>query len=171
MAMVVSRIVSGIPCAICGRLLTNPESRKRGIGPDCYAKALTLQAERVGEQDKCDLPWDDEAEDVTCRRDEDNPYSLHFNIPMYDWETKRSGYEWGYLGTGPSAFALNILLHFGVPREAALLGGRYHDFKAAFVAALPKEGGTIPGSAIRAWIRANIPPHTAPITQMSFFTE
>lgn len=88
-----------------------------------------------------------------------------------------TGFEWGYSGSGPSDLALNILHLFLPPhahtadcwdeegllcnlnvkcydgecsREAWAL---HHEFKSRFIAALPKEGGTIRGDEIRAWLK------------------
>jgi hypothetical protein len=75
------------------------------------------------------------------------------------------GYEWGYGGSGPADFALNIL-HRCLPPgcdgeepvplyrgQCSLIAWQLHqDFKRDFVARLPEEGGLIAGEAIDRWI-------------------
>lgn len=52
------------------------------------------------------------------------------------------GFSWGYCGSGPADFALNILSNF-IGQEEAERDGLYQRFKERFVATLPKEGGVI----------------------------
>lgn len=33
-------VENAVPCERCGRLLTDPESIKRGIGPECLLKGI-----------------------------------------------------------------------------------------------------------------------------------
>ncbi|MDI6872650.1 MAG: hypothetical protein QME79_15120, partial [Bacillota bacterium] len=60
-----------------------------------------------------------------------------------------TGMEWGYGGSGPADFALNILALF-VSREKAM--ALHQEFKWAFVARLPEQGGTIRRADILAWL-------------------
>lgn len=141
-------------CARCRRPLTAEQSLNRHLGPVCYGKSALDLAKESNGTDAFDLAWDAATGDVVCRRDEVTGL-LHFNIGLLDNTVKQGGFEWGYEGTGPAMFALNILLWFGVPLAEAQRGGNYQNFKREFVARLPKEGGTIPGPAIRAWIAEN----------------
>ena len=64
------------------------------------------------------------------------------------------GFEFGYGGSGPSQTALAILLHHcmqtGVPLHQA---EKYHaDFKWAFIAPMPHEGGEITSDLISVWL-------------------
>lgn len=60
-----------------------------------------------------------------------------------------TGLEFGYGGSGPADTALNILSLILPPREA----WRFHQrFKAQYVAAIPREGGTLHLSEVRGWI-------------------
>lgn len=92
----------------------------------------------------CDLPFDG---DVICRRDPDG--SKHFNIEQSIVLHSPTGMEWGYGGSGPADFALNILALFTDATTAELL---HQAFKWKFVAGLPEEGGTIKGEDIRLFI-------------------
>lgn len=114
----------------------------------------------------CDLPWDPEARDITVRRGPDD--RLHFNIGQAHVWHSPTGFEWGYHGSGPADFALNILALFIAPSPNPYENDRLPDrtsinadavrlhqaFKAQYVAQLPREGGTIRGADIEAWIKA-----------------
>ena len=75
----------------------------------------------------------------------------------------RTGFAWGYGGSGPADLALSILADFlgERPTPQQVREGRcrcwrlHQDFKWAFVAALDQAAGwTIHGSQIEAWMRA-----------------
>lgn len=149
-------------CRRCGRALSDKESRRRGLGPVCATKAVADLASVSGGKDVLDVTWEPATGDVVCWRNPQDEYEIHVNVPMLDTTWKNSAFEFGYGGTGPAAFALNILLWYGVKKEEALYHGRVHDFKFQYVATLPREGGTIPGAAIRAWIAAHITPVPRP---------
>jgi hypothetical protein len=88
-------------------------------------------------------------EDVTCSRDESG---IRTNVPQRIVFHSPSGFEWGYGGSGPSDFALNILSIFLGSEEA----WRHHqDFKWKFIANMPVEGGTISRLDILKWIEEN----------------
>lgn len=96
---------------------------------------------------------------------------LHFNIPRRHVDHSPSGWEWGYGGSGPADLALNILACFEdclVPvephlREVLWDGTSVHpevwrlhqSFKRQFIQTMPREGGTIGGDTIRAFIAMN----------------
>ena len=89
-------------------------------------------------------------EDIVCSRDEDG---VHTNVPRRIIDHSPDWFEWGYGGSGPADFALNILSIF-VGQDVAW---RYHqDFKWAFVAPLLQKGGTIKLEDIRKWIAENM---------------
>lgn len=144
-------------CRVCNRPLSDPESVRLGIGPVCRALTRVWEhAEDDGHQ-TIDLPWDPAAGDIVCRRDRvpagwPQPLGgpLHFNIPQLIKLHSPTGFEWGYGGSGPADFALNILYWFTQDRE---FSERAHqDFKWSFISRMPDEGGTIPGHVIRSWI-------------------
>jgi hypothetical protein len=75
--------------------------------------------------------------DVVCSRGKDG---IQTNVPRRITRHSPDGFEWGYGGSGPADFALNILSVFIGQRLAYL----YHqDFKWKFIAGMPHEGGTI----------------------------
>ena len=115
--------------------------------------------------DTARLFWDPETMDIRCERREGG---THFNIAQRVRHHSPTGMEWGYAGSGPADFALNILDRF-IPAGADgwegvrcwdtnVVSGTtwtlHQEFKFAFVAALPYEGGMIEGARIRAWIAA-----------------
>lgn len=95
--------------------------------------------------ERATLPWNG---DVVCQRTGD--FGCRFNIPQAIVLHSPTGMEWGYGGSGPADLALNILYWFTEDREFA--ERHYQDFKWEHIATLPREGGTIPGATVRAWI-------------------
>ncbi len=115
--------------------------------------------------DKADLPWDPAMMDIRCERNDDG---AHFNIAQHVRHHSPTGMGWGYAGSGPADFALNILDRFlpvgadgweGIQcwdknMVSRMVWSLHQEFKFAFVASLPYAGGVIGGGQIRAWIAA-----------------
>lgn len=87
-------------------------------------------------------------DDIIMSRDPDG--SPVVNIEQALKLHSPNGFEWGYGGSGPADFALNILLRYTTKEIAYEL---HQDFKWKFVGALPREGGIIRGSVIRDWLK------------------
>jgi len=136
---------SGI-CRVCRRRLKNPVSVELGIGPVCRAKGILKEDNRQGEL-FMELAIPDFG-DVICGRNDDGMFT---NVPRRIIRHSPDGFEYGYGGSGPADFALNILSVF-IGEEAAQEGGLYQTFKFDFIAPLPEEGGIIPRKAIMDWI-------------------
>jgi hypothetical protein len=128
----------------------------------------------VSSVDRYDLPFDETTGDVVCLRDQGSG-RLHFNITRTRVHHSPTGWEWGYEGSGPADFALNIVDAFVDSRyltgkdiaDADDLDGKkgielwdgtrvprivwrtYQLVKRQFLAKLPYEGGTIPGETLR----------------------
>ena len=166
-----------VRCTICGKPLTDEVSRKRGIGPDCWAKLEDgSRRGRAHYGQHHDLDWDMERRDVICRRDDDQ--SMHFNLPLRHVHHSPSGWEWGYEGSGPSDFAHNIIAAFEdefwevTPSERVMVWDgslvhpgvwvHYQAYKRQVVAGIPREGGVLTGDSIREWIRRNVPATAGP---------
>jgi hypothetical protein len=96
---------------------------------------------------------DDFNGDVVCYRDEDG--SAVSNVPRRITKHSPDGFEWGYGGSGPADFALNILSVF-IGEKLARKNGLYQNFKWKFVSTLPGEGGIIKHDDIREWLRVNM---------------
>jgi len=132
-------------CCVCKRRLTNPLSVKLGIGPICRANEKDSLQEvfefmKVSKIEN----WN---EDIVCTRDDSG---IHTNVPCRITNHSPDGFEWGYGGSGPADFALNILSIFLGQEEA----WKYHqDFKWEFIASMPHEGGTIKCEDILKWIK------------------
>jgi hypothetical protein len=104
----------------------------------------------------CSLLFNEQTKDITCRRDPDD--ILHFNIQQQWIHHSPDGFEWGYGGSGPADFALNILRVHGLPWSLAWK--LHHKFKFEFLDAgrpyLKVIGGTIKAEHIRMWIEAEL---------------
>jgi len=171
----------GFSCARCNRVLTNPESVKIGLGPVCVRK-MKRNDEGHDEDGStiADIPFDFETWDVVCKRvpngrtaiDGQPLYRVSTNINQAVVWHSPTGFEWGYGGSGPADFALNILHWFVPPKKGgkahdfpvevskgsvtSAFASRYHqDFKR-YVAAIPHEGGIIKGDLIKAYIKEKI---------------
>jgi hypothetical protein len=87
-------------------------------------------------------------DDIICKR---TASGIETNVPRRIIEHSPTGMEWGYGGSGPADFALNILSIF-IGEDAARYNGLYQLFKQEFVSPLPQAGGTIPRQAIEKWL-------------------
>ena len=87
--------------------------------------------------------------DIVCRHGADGKAVVEGIRQAWVWHSP-TGFEWGYGGSGPADLSLNILLAATGDRDFA--ASHHQAFKWRFVAALPREGGTIRGSAIVEWI-------------------
>jgi len=132
-------------CRVCNRKLKNGTSVELGMGPICRRKRI-IENEKQG-----DLFMEEaipDFGDVVCSRDENG---IHTNVPRRITHHSPDGFEWGYCGSGPSDFALNILSVY-IGEKEAKSGGLYQDFKFEFVAKLPKKGGTIRRDDVFKWL-------------------
>lgn len=134
-------------CSRCRRALKDPASVQRGFGPICWAKN---QAEKDKDQTQEELPLLSFEGDIVCKR---TPNGIQTNVPHQYTLHSPDGFEWGYGGSGPADFALNILLLFTDKQNALRL---YQDFKWQFVSSLPYEGGIIKGEDIRKWLELKL---------------
>lgn len=132
-------------CGKCHRGLKDPASVQRGYGPICWGKVQADRAREEAQQDQL-LPGFDG--DVICRRAGGR---IDTNIPRVITRHSPDGFEWGYGGSGPADFALNILAAF-VGAERAQRDGLYQQFKRDFIATMPREGGVIRREDILAWL-------------------
>jgi hypothetical protein len=97
--------VSSNICRICKRRLTDSTSVSLGIGPVCRAKDIFDS--KQGELFMFEaIP---NFGDVTCSRDCEG---IHTNVPHRIKRHSPTGLAWGYGGSGPADFALNILSVF-----------------------------------------------------------
>jgi hypothetical protein len=134
-------------CSICKRLLKDPESVKRGIGPICYGRIRAEMEEQKNEQQEQFLPFKG---DIICKRTNSGP---QVNIPHRIVKHSPDGFEWGYGGSGPADLALSILAAY-IGREAAEKDGLYQEFKWEFIAPMPHSGGVIKKEDVVMWLTA-----------------
>lgn len=132
-------------CSICKKTITDPESIRRGIGPDCWAKMQWEAEQRDRENEVLYIGFNDEL------RVGFTPQGKRYTtIPHLVVKHSPTGFAWGYGGSGPADLAFNTLLAFGEPIPSCYR--LYQAFKEEIIAAIPKEGGTISGDTIRHWI-------------------
>jgi len=107
--------------------------------------------------------------DVVCTRDVTG--ALACSVPRRHRHHSPGGFEIGYGGSGPADLALNVLAA-ALPLRAGQEGVRLWDgtrvsnaawdlhqaFADAFLAPLPRAGGTIAGAVVEAWIVAKQAP-------------
>lgn len=112
-------------------------------------------------------PLLDETMPIVCSRDKRGDTIVTGVAQNAVWHSP-TGFEWGYAGSGPADFALNILHTYFCHRrfvgessnlyrgqaftEVCLL---HQHFKSQIVAALPTEGGTIAWTTVQQWVREN----------------
>lgn len=165
---------SSFTCLCCGRDLTVAASIQRGLGPICFGRESAIADELANEGgNHVDLPFDPARMDILCERREDG---LHFNIFQVFTHHSPLGFEWGFGGSGPADFALNIVAlftnHLNEPRTVKLWDGKkvsslawnlHQRFKFKFIATLPDEGGVIKGETVRSWIEEEIAASKLPL--------
>ena len=152
-------------CSICGRPLKDPESVKRGIGPECLAKlqAKIEQATKSGqaippqywEITPADLPTGPDTKLYRGSRisgiaqvyvDEAGGASHPLGHVVYHSPT---GMDWGYSGSGPSDLARSILTDCSGIRVADML---YQRFKAEVVVKLAEKHWMFTETFVRRWL-------------------
>lgn len=159
-------------CGMCGRTLTNPDSKARGIGPVCNGK------HRAGESTVQDIDFSDGhiaadiTEGVILERHGAQAFT---NVPHLVVQHSPDGFEFGYGGSGPADLALNIaevilqrLGYQGARQDCydgdcfVLAWHIHQDLKWRFIGPVPQEtGATIPYADLLAFVTANLPTATA----------
>ena len=89
--------------------------------------------------------------DVVCKRDA-RGIAIVTGVRHDLVDLSPTGFEWGYLGAGPSDLALNILMHATGERDFAYRHCR--QFRDEVVAWIPHAGGTLSAAKILAWVEA-----------------
>ena len=160
--------VSATRCQRCGRVLTDPTSVQRGIGPVCAALE-NAENERSHEQNFDDhyIAEPIKPNGLVMRRDDGGVWTKVPHVVTYHSPT---GYEWGYSGSGPADLALNIIeiaLHtkgYNGPRIKCFDGTCYKlafelhkEFKQRYIAIAPREGGRLPWDVIDNWLTEHMP--------------
>lgn len=151
-------------CRICHRTLKNPKWVALGIGPICASKQAIAEGSDHAQPMLFGVGALTEV-GLICERQPDG--RLACNIPQrFIWHSP-TGFECGYLGSGPADLALNVLAEL-VPlgsdgaegwkiydgqSVSATAGLLHQDFKARFIATMDqRKGGSVPISRIREWL-------------------
>jgi hypothetical protein len=154
-------------CAHCHRPLTDPVSRKRGLGPECWTDILQ-QVHRAQSEDR--LPLGPFAGDVILIRVDGRTYANLPRLVRHPLNTlSRVEWVWGRRGYGAVETALNILSQFLLPyevRTVGLLPDPQADilagpFAARFIERAPHAGCIILQRDILKWLRGQILPETS----------
>ena len=133
-------------CRRCNRPLKREPGVSQGIGPVCARKEQAENQEKETAHNDLNVTNAYDGGDIVCKR---NNGVKTTNVQQRIAYHSPDGFEWGYGGSGPAEFALNILAMF-VDREKAF--ELHQDFKWKFIAPMPQEGGTIKKDDITAWI-------------------
>lgn len=163
-------------CTRCHRPLTDPDSIRAGMGPEC--RGLSMRPEdglckRSEFSDEFDGSTLFEQALVLKRAgrpgDADHVRKAITNVPHLVVHHSPDGFEFGYAGSGPADLALNICqLYLNMTGYQGQTMKCYdgtcwtlaymlrHDFKQRFIAGAPFEGWTIPFTDIDAWFRQRI---------------
>ena len=150
-------------CARCGRILTDPESVARGMGPFCAASADFEEFGGTGSRPALLKPSFEECRKILCERLPDG--TAVFNIPQRIAHHSPTGMEWGYGGSGPADFALNVLhlIYEREPGEELVEYGNhllpefvvssYQDFKWEVITRLQPDKNEISEGFVQYWIK------------------
>ena len=131
-------------CRECHRHLSEKTSVMLGIGPICRKK-MYEEKDIQGELFMVEaIP---NFGDVTYSHDAEG--NVITNVPRRIIRHSPDGFNFGYGGSGPADFALNILSVYIGQEEAEKY---YQNFKWAFISTVPDEGGVIKLEAIMSWI-------------------
>lgn len=144
--------MSNTNCRVCGRELTDAESVKRGIGPDCW---------RMVEKGVLDNEDSDDTQYVPPLANGDIPLKMVTTAARrevfvvgigkrYIVRHSPTGLRWGYGGSGPSDLALNVLMH--VTGDYAFADKHYQAFKAMFITRVHPDGGILNRGHIDSWV-------------------
>lgn len=149
---------AAVRCSRCNRVLKDERAREIGFGRVCWAKATGKpfpgksggrQSATPGKKRPVKASPRLSRHDIICYVSQCGKFVT--NVPQRITLHSPDGFSWGYCGSGPADFALNILSMF-IGQEEAEKGGLYQRFKEQFVATLPPEGGTIKRADILAWL-------------------
>lgn len=160
-------------CVVCGRALSNPASKIRGMGPVCVARNRSITEENMELAHEILLTDPPLYEAVVIQRAPDGRVAT--NVPRVLVDHSPTGFEFGYAGSGPADLALNIAHQVALgllpqaDHAAAKVFGPGGDFKQAcsreayamhqdlkfhFIATLDQDGAYhIPWTEVEEWAK------------------
>lgn len=167
-------------CTRCHRILTDPDSVRAGMGPECRGRSMrggSGLCRRVEFSDDFDNEIAFEQALVLKRKP--RPVSRAYetpedgqavtNVPHLVVHHSPDGFEFGYGGSGPADLALNICqLYLNMTdyegQQIRLFDGKcwslawalHQDLKREFIAGARRSGEVIPFARIDAWFKSNI---------------
>lgn len=164
-------------CARCHRPLTDPESIRRGTGPECASFSPRAE-DGLCKRSEFSDQFDDSIlfeQALAMKRILDRPADglekgiVITNVPHLVVHHSPDGYEFGYNGSGPADLALNCCqLYLNMTGYQGITVKCYdgkcwrlayrlrHDFKDAFISSAPREGRVVPFAQIDDWFRQHI---------------
>lgn len=155
-------------CRICHRQLKNPVTINEGIGPVCKRKNLVRSQSEKAESGDVHVPYDggaifiermdaeslDQSGNLAYRK---HPASgIRTNVPRIMTKHSPTGFNFGYAGSGPADFSLNVMLMFCQHADDAYR--LYQYFKVRFVSIDTGDRLEIPRSAIEDFLKQNSAP-------------
>lgn len=169
-------------CSRCHRVLTDPASIARGIGPECMARRGMDAGGDLCVRDRFSDILDNTipfSQALVLKRQPKRQRSQFFdhldpgdcvtNVPHLVVHHSPDGYEFGYAGSGPADLALNCCqLYLNITdyegQQTNCYDGRcwslafaiHQDFKHAFIASATNEGCTIPFADLDDWFKSHI---------------
>jgi hypothetical protein len=123
-------------CRRCHRPLIREPYRSNGIGKICAQKEIDGARQNNSDSDII-VPYD--GGDVWIERIEPERHttsSIRTNVQRREYRHSPTGFNFGYGGSGPADFALNVLLMFADKETANNL---YQNFKFEFVSFAPED--------------------------------
>lgn len=171
-------------CSRCRRPLTDPDSIRLGMGPECRAQSGGVVDNGLCKRDQFSDQFSDQFDNaipferaLVLRRtlrpvlqDTTDPVGgVITNVPHLVVHHSPDGYEFGYGGSGPADLALNCCqLYLNLTgyegKETKCYDGNcwslayslHQYFKTHFIASAPKTGRLIPFAELDAWFRTHI---------------
>lgn len=145
-------------CRRCNRILKREPWRSKGIGPLCFRRDQIDHIRKEQGDDDEIVPYDggdiwiERRMAIMIGRKGQEEVGTHpasgvrTNVPRFEYKHSPTGFNFGYSGSGPADFALNVLLLFCKDKQDAYRN--YQNFKAMFVAGCQSDRLVIPKGEI-----------------------
>lgn len=155
-----------IHCRKCNRVLKNPDAIRKGIGPICERRELLFRGITPNDGDT-DIfePYDGGLffiERVACptitgpngqtEMLTHTASGIRTNVPRSIYKHSPTGYNFGYGGSGPSDFALNVCLAAGIHADVAYR--HYQSVKWTFISGATGDRLEIDPNDVRVYVDA-----------------
>ena len=162
-------------CSRCKRVLSDPDSVQRGMGPECASRSWSPESglckrDKFSDEFDGSIPF--ERAFVMKRHRSTDPSEKGIvvtNVSHLVVQHSPDGFEFGYGGSGPADLALNACqLYLNMTGYEgkimkcydgkcwSLAFALHQDFKSQFITGAPREGRIIPFKQIDAWFQTHI---------------